>query len=63
MRLHGDREPKQPQVGVGGGGATFLNGAPNEVWSYGEVYGICKTYMGVEREASERGSPVMRTLF
>lgn len=74
MRLHGDREPKQPQVGEGGG-ATCLSGADNEVWSYGEeVYGICKKYMmmreemrdytrGLMKEASEKGSPVMRTLF
>ncbi|MBR6395794.1 MAG: family 31 glucosidase, partial [Lachnospiraceae bacterium] len=34
MRLHGDREPKQPQIGTTGG-ATCLSGAPNEIWSYG----------------------------
>ncbi|KAF7905100.1 uncharacterized protein EAF01_005621 [Botrytis porri] len=74
MRLHGDREPKQPQVGEGGG-STCLSGADNEVWSYGEeVYEICKKYMmlreemrdytrGLMKEASEKGSPVMRTLF
>lgn len=45
MRLHGDREPKQPQLGTTGG-ATCLSGADNEVWSYGEeVYEICKKYM------------------
>jgi alpha-D-xyloside xylohydrolase len=74
MRLHGDREPKQRQLGTTGG-ATCLSGAPNEVWSYGEeVYEICKKYMlireemreytrGLMREAHERGTPVMRTLF
>ncbi|CZR55090.1 probable alpha-glucosidase 2 [Phialocephala subalpina] len=74
MRLHGDREPKQPQVGTTGG-ATCLSGAPNEVWSYGEeVYGICKKYMTIREEmrdytrelmkaAHEKGTPVMRTLF
>ena len=36
MRLHGDREPKQPQLGTTGG-ATCCSGAPNEVWSYGET--------------------------
>ena len=74
MRLHGDREPKQPQLGDSGG-ATCLSGAPNEVWCYGEtVYEICKKYMfmredmrgytrGLMKEAHEKGSPVMRTLF
>lgn len=74
MRLHGDREPKQPQVGTTGG-ATCLSGAPNEIWSYGdEVYEICRHYIDVRqsmrdytrtlmKEAHENGSPVMRTLF
>jgi alpha-D-xyloside xylohydrolase len=74
MRLHGDREPKQPQVGTTGG-ATCLSGAPNEVWSYGEeVYEICKKYMliredmrnytrGLMKAAHEKGTPVMRALF
>ncbi|GAB7364246.1 hypothetical protein MBLNU230_g4794t1 [Neophaeotheca triangularis] len=68
MRLHGDREPK-PE------GQPTAPGAPNEIWSYGdEVEGICKRYIGVReelreytrglmREAHERGSPVIRTLF
>lgn len=74
MRLHGDREPRQPQVGTTGG-ATCCSGAANEVWSYGdEVYEICKKYMEIRermrtytrklmREAHEKGTPVMRTLF
>lgn len=74
MRLHGDREPRQPQVGEGGGSGC-RSGAPNEVWSYGEeVYAICEKYMrvreelreymrGLMREAHEKGDPVMRTLF
>lgn len=74
MRLHGDREPKQPRVGDGEGSGC-LSGAANEVWSYGEeVYSICKKYMslreqmreytrGLMAEAHEKGSPVMRTLF
>lgn len=74
MRLHGDREPRQPQVGTTGG-ATCRSGAANEVWSYGEeVYEICKKYMEIReklrpytrelmREAHEKGTPVMRTLF
>ena len=74
MRLHGDREPKQPQYGTTGG-ATCLSGADNEVWSYGEeVYEICKKYLNIReklrpytrelmKEAHEKGTPVMRTLF
>ena len=34
MRLHGDREPKQPQHGTTGG-AFCRSGAPNEVVSHG----------------------------
>lgn len=74
MRLHGDREPRQPQVGTTGG-ATCCSGAANEVWSYGEeVYGICEKYMLMREkmrdytrrlmtEAHEKGTPVMRTMF
>ncbi len=74
MRLHGDREPKQPQFGVSGG-ATCLSGADNEVWSFGdEAYEICRKYLFVRerlkpyirdqmREAHEHGTPVMRPLF
>ena len=74
MRLHGDREPRQPQVGTTGG-AHCRSGAANEVWSYGdEVYEICKKYMELRErmrpytrklmeEAHEKGTPVMRTLF
>ncbi len=74
MRLHGDREPRQPQAGTTGG-AACCSGAANEVWSYGEeVYHICEKYMcmredmrGYTRrlmmEAHEKGTPVMRTLF
>ncbi len=74
MRLHGDRQPRQPQVGVSGG-AACRSGAPNEIWSYGsEVLEICKKYIslresmreylrGIMIRAHEDGSPVMRTLF
>ncbi len=74
MRLHGDREPRQPQVGTTGG-ATCRSGADNEVWSYGEeVYEICKRYMNIREQmreytrtlmeaAHKRGTPVMRTMF
>ncbi len=74
MRLHGDREPRQPQQGTTGG-STCCSGAANEVWSYGEeVYEICKKYIGVREDlrdyvreqmmqAHEKGTPVMRPLF
>lgn len=74
MRLHGDREPRQPQYGTTGG-AACASGAANEVWSYGEeVYEICKKYLklrekmrsytrSIMKEAHEKGTPVMRTLF
>lgn len=74
MRLHGDREPRQPQLGTTGG-AHCRSGAPNEVWSYGEkVYAICKQYLmiresmrdyirGLMQEAHEKGTPIMRPLF
>lgn len=74
MRLHGDREPRQAQVGTTGG-ATCRSGAPNEVWSYGsEVYEICRNYLEIREklrpyirslmmEAHEKGTPVMRALF
>ena len=74
MRLHGDREPKKPQVGTTGG-ATCLSGADNEVWSYGDdVYEICKEHMAIRerirpyvtelmKQAHEKGTPIMRPLF
>ncbi|KAM5354099.1 hypothetical protein ACJ41O_000749 [Fusarium nematophilum] len=74
MRLHGDREPRQPQQGTTGG-ASCCSGADNEVWSYGpEVYDICVRHIRIRedlrpytralmREAHERGTPVMRPLF
>ncbi len=74
MRLHGDREPRQPQQGTTGG-ANCRSGADNEIWSYGEeVYQICKKYINMREklrpyirklmlEAHKRGTPVMRTLF
>jgi alpha-D-xyloside xylohydrolase len=74
MRLHGDREPRQPQVGTTGG-ACCRSGAPNEIWSYGEeIYGICKEHIELRDRikprieeamlaAHERGVPPMRPLF
>lgn len=74
MRLHGDREPKQPRLGTTGG-SHCLSGGPNEVWSYGEeVYGICEKYLRIReamrdytrelmRAAHEHGDPIMRPMF
>jgi alpha-D-xyloside xylohydrolase len=74
FRLHGFRHPHRSPMSDHGGG-KMLSGAANEVWSYGEeVYQICQKYMwvrerlkpyitGLMREAHERGTPVMRTLF
>ncbi len=74
MRLHGDRQPTQPQHGTTGG-ACCLSGADNEVWSYGPVVlKICEKYMRLREKmrsyvrdqmkaAHETGAPVMRPLF
>jgi alpha-D-xyloside xylohydrolase len=74
MRLHGDREPRQPRVGATGG-SHCCSGAANEVWSYGdEVYGICKTYLALREKlrgyvrglmdvAHKEGDPIMRPMF
>lgn len=74
MRLHGDREPKQPQYGTTGG-AACCSGAANEVWSYSdEVYEVCKKYLNIRetlrpyiteqmKAAHEKGTPVIRPLF
>lgn len=74
FRLHGDREPKQPQHGTTGG-ATCLSGAPNEIWCYGdECYGIMKKYLFLREklrpyirelmtQAHKKGTPVVRPLF
>lgn len=74
MRLHGFREPIQPQHG-NSGGAACRSGAANEIWSYGEkAYEICKKHIQIRediksytrrlmKEASENGVPVIRTLF
>ncbi|KPM45211.1 putative family 31 glucosidase ORF2 [Neonectria ditissima] len=74
MRLHGDREPKQPRLGTTGG-SFCLSGGPNEVWSYGEeVYKICEKYLRLREEmrdytrtlmetAHEVGDPIIRPCF
>lgn len=74
MRLHGDREPHKEPIGTKGGGST-PSGAANEVWTYGEeAYEIFRKHMLLRekmrpyvtemmKQAHEKGSPVIRTLF
>lgn len=74
FRLHGERLPHRKPIGSKGGGA-FFSGADNEVWSYGEEnYEILKKYILLReelkpyikelmKEAHEKGTPVIRTLF
>jgi alpha-D-xyloside xylohydrolase len=74
MRLHGDREPRQPQYGTTGG-YFCASGADNEVWSYGpEAFEICKKYLRLREEmrdytrklmeeAHTKGLPIMRAMF
>lgn len=77
LRMHGDRGPhdipKLSDLDYGGGFSD--TGRPNELWSYGEdVYCIFKKYLDIRLnmknyiksvmdEASENGSPVIRTMF
>lgn len=69
LRMHGMRLPREKQ-------ADFVaSGAPNELWSYGEEnLAIMKHWLDIRlsikdyvaslyREASENGSPLMRTMF
>lgn len=74
MRLHGDRWPQRAPLGDRGAGRC-PSGADNEVWSYGEEVGtILERYLRLReslrdyvrslmREASDKGTPVIRTLF
>ncbi len=74
MRLHGSRQPFKEPIGTENG-AACNSGADNEIWSYGEkVEEICTKYIMIRermkpyitktmREAHEKGTPVMRTLF
>lgn len=74
MRLHGDRWPQRAPLGDRGAGRC-PSGADNEVWSYGARVGaILERYLrlreslrdyvrGLMREAADRGTPVIRTLF
>lgn len=74
MRLHGDRYPTKKALSDKGGGKC-PSGVDNEVWSYGEEAGvILEKYLKLRetmrdyvrslmKEASEKGTPVIRTLF
>ncbi|MCH4020766.1 MAG: family 31 glucosidase [Erysipelotrichaceae bacterium] len=77
FRLHGDRGPYNiPKLDDRDFGGGYLHtGQPNEMWSYGEdVFRIMKKYYDIRvgmhqylsslfKEASENGSPLMRTMF
>lgn len=77
LRMHGDKGPCDipPLDEREWGGGFCHTGRANELWSYGEeVYAVLKKYVALRlrlrpyiartlREASENGSPVMRTLF
>ena len=74
MRLHGDRKP-YTYIYDDEGTRHLGTGADNEVWSYGEAnYEIFVKYMELRermrpytrelmKQAHEKGSPVMRTMF
>lgn len=77
LRMHGDRGPHDiPNLSdLDYGGGFSPTGQPNELWSYGEeAYTIMKKYLDIRLsmkdyigklmdEASENGSPVIRTMF
>ena len=77
FRMHGDRGPYNipPLDERDYGGGYLHTGQPNELWSYGEDnYAIMKKYYDIRiamhdyigdlyAEASENGSPLIRTMF
>ncbi|MCQ2458101.1 MAG: family 31 glucosidase [Clostridia bacterium] len=77
LRMHGDRGPYNipPLDDRDWGGGYLHTGQPNELWSYGEEnYRIMRKYYDVRiamhdyiaelyRQASEDGSPLIRTMF
>ena len=77
FRMHGDRGPYDiPALDDRDWGGGYLHtGQPNELWSYGEDnYRIMKKYYDIRismhdyikslyKEASENGSPLIRTMF
>lgn len=74
MRIHGDRAPSTKLYHEDGSPALFTGG-DNEVWSFGEeAYKILAKYMNLReamrpyvrdlmRQAHEKGTPIMRTMF
>ena len=74
MRIHGSRLPFTPIVNKTGE-VREKTGADNEIWSFGEeAYPVLRKFIGIRermrdytrelmRQAHEKGSPVMRTLF
>ena len=74
MRIHGSRLPFTPIVNKAGE-VREKTGADNEIWSFGEeAYPVLKKFIGIRermrdytrglmKEAHEKGTPVMRTLF
>lgn len=74
MRIHGSRLPFTPIVSKAGE-VREKTGADNEIWSFGEeAYPVLRKFIGIRermrdytrelmRQAHEKGSPVMRTLF
>lgn len=74
MRIHGSRLPFTPIVNKAGE-VREKTGADNEIWSFGEeAYPVLRKFIGIRermrdytrelmRQAHEKGSPVMRTLF
>jgi len=74
MRLHGDRKPTTKLYRKDGSPYLFTGGN-NEVWSFGEkAYEILRKYLNIReimrpyirelmRQAHEKGTPVMRTMF
>ncbi len=77
LRMHGDRGPYNipPLDDRDWGGGYLHTGQPNELWSYGEEnYAIMRKYYDIRislhdyikslyDEASENGSPLIRTMF
>ncbi|ADL50687.1 TIM-barrel domain-containing protein [Clostridium cellulovorans] len=76
FRLHGERVPHiEPEQAVIDGVAQMMTGSANEIWSYGEQnYEVMKNYIDMRerlrpyvrecmKEAHEKGTPVMRTMF
>lgn len=77
LRMHGDRGPHNipPLSPKEYGGGSLFTGQPNELWSYGELaFTIMKKQLDIRlslkpyieklmMEASEKGAPLMRTMF